>query len=80
MDTFKKNERAVAIAGGVGQTCMGLYVFDGQGNCLAADDLSSRPTTADDLIVTWYPAEQGRFCVDLRNAGFEANEYQIAPK
>jgi hypothetical protein len=80
VDAFKKNERAVAMARGVGLSCMGLYVFDSHGNCLAMDDLSSRPTTADDLIVTWYPAEQDRFCVELRNTGFDANEYQIALK
>ncbi len=76
VDTFKKNERAEAIASGAGATCMGLYVFDSQGNCLAADDYSA-PVTADDLIVAWYPTEQGRYCVDLRNAGFESNQYQI---
>jgi hypothetical protein len=56
---------------------MGLYVFDSQGNCVAKDDLSSRPATADDLIVQWYPDEQDRYCVDLRNAGVDNNEYQI---
>jgi hypothetical protein len=76
VDTFKKNERALVIASGIGASCMGLYVFDSQGNCLAKDDLSA-PATADDLIVEWYPTEPGRYCVDLRNAGFENNQYQI---
>jgi hypothetical protein len=77
MDTFRKDERALAIASGNGRACLGLYVFDSQGNCLAKDDLSA-PATADDLIVEWYPAEQGRYSVDVRNAGFETNKYQIA--
>lgn len=77
VDAFKKNERALAIASGAGHSCMGLYVFDSHGNCLAKDDLSA-PATADDLIVAWYPAEEGRYSVDVRNAGFEANKYQIA--
>lgn len=76
VDTFKKHTRALATASGTGASCMGLYVFDSQGNCLAKDDLSAS-ATADDLIVEWYPTEQGRFCVDLRNAGFENNQYQI---
>jgi hypothetical protein len=79
VDTFKKNEKAQAIAQGGGECCMGLYVFDSHGNCLAKDDLSSA-NTADDLIVEWYATEQGRYCVDLRNAGLETNVYQIALK
>lgn len=77
VDAFKKNERTLVIVNGVGACPMGLYVFDEHGNCLAKDDFSS-PKTADDLIVQWYPSEQGRYSVDLRNAGFDSNEYQIA--
>jgi hypothetical protein len=76
VDAFKKGERALAISSGGGDSCMGLYVFDSQGNCLARDDFSA-PATADDLIVEWYPAEQGRYSVELRNAGFQNNEYQF---
>jgi hypothetical protein len=77
VDTFKKNDRALAIVSGGGDSRMGLYVFDRMGNCLAKDDFSS-PATGDDLIVEWYPSEEGRYCVALRNAGFEANTYRIA--
>ena len=75
--TFKKNERAVAVASGNGRSCLGLYVFDARGNCLAKDD-HSPPATADDLIVNWLPAESGRYAVELRNAGFDNNTYEIA--
>ena len=77
VDTFKKNERALAIVSGGGDSRMGLYVFDRHGNCLAKDDLSSA-TTGDDLIVEWYPSEEGRCCVAVRNSGFEANTYRMA--
>ncbi len=73
---FQKNERALAVASGNGQSCLGLYVFDANGSCLAKDDMSP-PATADDLIADWIPAASGRYCVDLRNAGFENNNYEI---
>ena len=77
VDAFKKNERALAIVSGNGRACLRLYVFDNQGNCVAKDNISA-PATADDLIVEWYPPEEGRFNVELQNAGFENNIYQIA--
>ncbi len=77
MDAFKKNERTLAIASGNWRSCLRLYVFDSQGNCVAKDDISS-PGTSDDLIVEWFPAQDGRYSVELRNAGFETNTYQIA--
>jgi hypothetical protein len=77
VEAFKKNERALAIASGRGKACLGLYVFDRDGNCVAKDDISA-PSTSDDLIVEWYPTEEGRYSVELRNAGFESNPYQFA--
>jgi hypothetical protein len=77
VDTFKKNERALVIASGRGKACLGLYVFDSRGNCVARDDISG-PATSDDLIVEWLPPDEARYCVELRNAGFENNPYQIA--
>ena len=83
-DTFQGNEDATVLVVGGGRTCMGLYVFDGAGNCLAKDDLT-QPITADDLIVRWIPAEATRCSVEVRNAGstggafgMDENRFQIA--
>src|SRR5262245_4291003 len=67
-EAFKKNEMARVIASGAGESCLGLYVFDAQGNCVARDDFSDA-RTADDLFADWIPAEQERFSVEIRNAG-----------
>jgi hypothetical protein len=73
---FKASERARAIVSGRGQTCMGLYVFDAQGNCLAKDDMTV-PKVCDDLNVEWIPPVEGRCSVEIRNLGHDVNEYQL---
>jgi hypothetical protein len=75
-DTFKANKEARAIALGKGKTVLGLYVFDRHGNCVARDDVGS-PRTSDDLAVVWIPTETTRYDVEIRNAGYETNIYQI---
>jgi hypothetical protein len=76
IDTFKANERALVIVSGNYQSCLGVYVFDAQGNCVAKDDLSS-PQTADDLATEWIPPEQARYSVEVRNAGVMPNSFEI---
>ena len=76
-DTFRKSESARVIASGVGDSCLGLYIFDARGNCVAWDDKGDA-RTADDLFAEWIPAEQERFNVEVRNGGFEANTFRIA--
>jgi hypothetical protein len=76
-DTFKPSERALVIVSGNYQSCLGLYVFDAQGNCVAKDDMSD-PQAADDLVTEWIPAEQGRYSIEVRNAGIMPNSFQIA--
>jgi hypothetical protein len=73
----KKNERAIAIASGTGRTCLGVYIFDAAGNCVAHDDRST-PSTADDLIAEWLPATSTRYSIEVRNGGFDVNNYEIA--
>ena len=77
VEAFKKNEPARAIVSGSYQTCLRTYVFDSQGNCVAWDDFSS-PKTADDLVVVWHPTEEAAYSIDVLNAGFDVNVYQIA--
>ena len=75
--TFKPNERALVIVSGNYQSCLGVYVFDSQGNCVAKDDTSD-PQAADDLVTDWIPAEQARYSIEVRNAGMMPNSFQIA--
>jgi hypothetical protein len=76
VEAFKANERALVIVSGSYNSCLGVYVFDAQGNCVARDDMSD-PQTADDLITEWIPLEQARYSVEVRNAGVASNEFQM---
>jgi hypothetical protein len=76
-DTFKKNELARVIASGNGESCLGVYVFDAKGNCVAWDDKSDA-RTGDDLYTEWIPSEQQAYTIEIRNAGYEANSFRIA--
>lgn len=75
-DVFKANEDALVIAQGEGGTVLALYVFDAAGNCLARDDYSG-PSTSDDLIVRWVPAEATRVSVEVRNLGGKENSFEF---
>ena len=62
---------------GTGESsCVGLYVFDSQGNCVAHDD-GVEAQTCDDLGVEWIPPVTARFSVEVRNAGVLPNVFQI---
>lgn len=77
VEAFKANERALVIVSGSYNSCLSVYVFDAQGNCVAKDDMSD-PQTADDLITEWIPLEQARYSIEVRNAGVASNEFQMA--
>lgn len=76
--TFEALKPAKAIALGGGRSCLGLYVFDAHGNCVARDDFSTESRTADDVWVEWIPITRARYDIEMRNAGNESNEYQLA--
>jgi len=78
VDTFQGNKRAAALASGWGQaTCLGLYVYDEYGNCVARDDITT-PKTGVDLAADWVPAATARYDVEIRNAGYMPIEFDIA--
>src|SRR4051812_42675202 len=60
IERFKANEPASVVISGEGETCLGLYVFDGNGNCVAKDDFTS-PHSSDDLAVNWIPPETAAY-------------------
>jgi hypothetical protein len=74
---FKGGEKALVIVSGNGQTYMGLYVYDQQGNCVAWDDLGNKHTK-DDLAVEWYPAQTAPHTIEIHNFGPRRNIYQMA--
>jgi hypothetical protein len=74
---FKADEPAEAIVSGNGQACLGLYVFDADGNCVAMDDWTA-PQSCDDLGVQWIPNAAARYSVVVRNAGPDVNPYRLA--
>ena len=77
VDTFKAHKRALVVVSGKGRTCLGLYVFDEHGNCVAKDDVTS-PKTCDDLAADWIPIATSRYDVEICNAGLDLNSYEIA--
>lgn len=77
IERFKANEPASVIISGDGDTCLGLYIFDGNGNCVAKDDFTS-PHSSDDLAVEWIPPETAPYAIEVRNAGITFNAYEFA--
>jgi hypothetical protein len=73
---FKGGQRALVIATGNGETFMGLYVYDSQGNCIAWDDNGS-PATRDDLAVDWYPQQIGSYTIEVCNCGPRLNQCKV---
>ena len=76
IERFKANERASAIVSGDGESCLGLYIFDAQGNCIAKDDVTA-PQSSDDLTVEWFPAAAAAYSVEVRNAGIGVNQFEL---
>lgn len=77
IDKFKANERASVVVSGEGATCLGLYVFDAQGNCVAHDDVTT-PQASDDVAVDWIPADTADYIIEVRNAGTGLNLFDLA--
>jgi hypothetical protein len=73
---FKANEAAQLIISGDGDTCLGVYVFDAHGNCVAKDDMTS-PESSDDLTARWIPHEAAGFIVEVRNGGISPNGFEF---
>jgi hypothetical protein len=73
---FKANEEAQAIVSGDGDTCLGLYVFDANGNCVARDDLTA-PESSDDLTVKWVPHVAAEYSVEVRNGSTNPNAFEF---
>jgi hypothetical protein len=76
IEPFKGKERAVAILSGDGSTCLGLYIFDMNGNCVELDD-QSRKATFDDVVVEWFPQQDAPYAVEPRNGGPVVNEAKM---
>ncbi|HZZ80475.1 MAG TPA: hypothetical protein VFE62_18370 [Gemmataceae bacterium] len=74
---FKGGEPGKVIVSGNYQTCLGLYIFDKDGNCVAHDD-RTWPQACDDLNVEWIAATTGRYQVAVWNTGYEINTYNLA--
>lgn len=77
LGAFKENELASAQVSGNGASCLGLYVFDGDGSCVMMDDLVA-PRYCDELKVAWIADGVGRYAVSLRNGGIERPKYNLA--
>ena len=75
-ERFKANEPARAIVSGDGDTCLGLYIFDTHGNCVAKDD-STSPVSSDDLAVEWFPAGLHPYSVEVWNGGYLPSEFEL---
>src|SRR5262249_47825188 len=67
--TFAGREPAkVIVIGESGKTYMGLYIYDGDGNCVAHDDMGAA-STKDDMAAEWLPPHTGLYSVEVRNFG-----------
>jgi hypothetical protein len=77
VQTFKGGERACVIITGDGSSYLGLYVYDSDGNCIARDDRGNH-ATRDDAAVEWYPPRTGRYTIEVKNLGRNADPYAIA--
>ena len=73
---FAGEQRANVIVIGRGTTHVGLYIYDGYGNCVAWDDLASS-STRDDTAVQWFPVQKERFTIELRNLGMASSRFDI---
>jgi len=77
LERFKGNEPAWIQVSGEADTCLGLYVFDADGNCVAKDDRTT-PQSSDDLAVEWIPPDTATYSVEVRNGGTIKNAYEYA--
>jgi len=73
---FAGGQRANVIVIGQGTTNVGLYIYDGYGNCVAWDDQGTAETR-DDAAAIWFPVQNERYTIELRNLGAAANRLDV---
>ena len=71
--SFRGGEVAAIVVSGDGDTDLDLYVYDQNGNLIAADDDNS-----DDCLIRFIPKWTGPFTVRVRNRGWVYNQYVLA--
>lgn len=67
----------LAIASGSGASAVGLYLFNGTGQCVAWDDVNTGNVN-DDRVLTFTPADIGPYDVEVRNLGPTSNQVDAA--
>lgn len=70
--SFVKGYIAEVALSGDGDTDLDLYVYDSNGNLIAADT-----DYTDDCYVSWVPAWTGRYTIKVVNRGRVANKYVL---
>jgi len=73
---FAGEQRANVIVIGRGTTHVGLYIYDGYGNCVAWDDQGTAETR-DDAAAIWFPPRNERYTIELRNLGAWSNRLNV---
>lgn len=70
--SFVKGYLAEVLVSGDGDTDLDLYIYDSNGNLIAADT-----DYTDDCYVNWIPAWTGRYTIRVVNRGRVYNDYVI---
>jgi hypothetical protein len=73
---FAGGQRANVIVIGQGSSNVGLYIYDGYGNCVSWDDQGTA-ATRDDAAAIWFPLQDERYTIELRNLGAATNRLDI---
>jgi hypothetical protein len=75
--TFNGGERACVVLVGVDESAhLGLYVFDGLGNCVARDDKMDSKVLKDRAVV-WHPRKMQAYTIEVRNLGGIPDSFYI---
>ncbi len=74
---FEAGKPVRVLAIGETNRPMGLYVFDGDGNCVAHDDDVTR-RVKDDAVVDFVPARSGEYTLELKLLGSGENRGLLA--
>ncbi len=69
---FRGGEQATLIVRGDGSTDLDCYVFDSDGDLIAADD-----DATDHCIMRWYPYHTDVYTLKVVNRGQESNFYHV---
>lgn len=73
---LKAQEVTRIIASGAERNYLGLYVFDGEGNCVAWDDFGGTQAP-EDCAVLFVPPAQGVYRVEVRNLSDSPNQVRV---